>query len=339
MQRRCTADQSACARTRAAATSTMGPSSNSSASRRDAASPACCKDASIRRTSRRSEPEYRCGRPTSEASAACSSAVRLVDSDVLYRLARAVHARSSDAGAGAARRGRRRRAARCRRASARHALMPARTAGRGRPRRFSPCRPSVQRETKTASMPFAALQLADRDAGQLGVAGPFALAGDDEVEVELADQPHAVGTGGVVDAGEGFVEQHQPRRKRVVALAVEARDGGEQRHREAERTFAAGGRPGQLAPAGRPASVRRGSGASGDSRARARADRAGCRRRPPTESARSRSAAMRCCSMAPTTRRSSADHRSALVLSRRLRAASRPTGAPSSSASGCHSSR
>ena len=31
---------------------------------------------------------------------------------------------------------------------------------------------------------LAPLQLADRHAGQLGVAAPFALAGEDEVEVE-----------------------------------------------------------------------------------------------------------------------------------------------------------
>ena len=90
--------------------------------------------------------------------------------------------------------------------------------------------------------------MADRDAGQLGIAGPFALAGDDEVEIELADQPHAVGPRGVVDAGEGLVQQHQARRAGAAALAVEAGHRCKQRHRQAERALAAGGRARQLAP-------------------------------------------------------------------------------------------
>src|SRR5205823_4457976 len=40
---------------------------------------------------------------------------------------------------------------------------------------------------------FTPLQLADRDAGQLGITPPFALAGDDKIEVELAYQAHAMG--------------------------------------------------------------------------------------------------------------------------------------------------
>src|SRR5262249_57680365 len=50
-----------------------------------------------------------------------------------------------------------------------------------------------------------ALQLADRHARQLSVAGPFALAGDHEVQVELVDQPHAVRPRGAVDPREPLV--------------------------------------------------------------------------------------------------------------------------------------
>jgi hypothetical protein len=53
---------------------------------------------------------------------------------------------------------------------------------------------------------------------------------------------------GIVDPGEGFVEQRQPGRQGGTSLAVEAGDRGEQRHGEAERAFAAGGRAGELAP-------------------------------------------------------------------------------------------
>ena len=81
--------------------------------------------------------------------------------------------------------------------------------------------------------------MADRDAGQFGIARPFAFAGDDEVEIELADQAHAVGAGRVGYAGKGFVEQDQTRRQRVGTLAVEARNGREERHRKTERAFTA----------------------------------------------------------------------------------------------------
>jgi hypothetical protein len=92
-------------------------------------------------------------------------------------------------------------------------------------------RPSqLQRETKTASMPSRRCSWQIADPGQLGIAGPLALAGNNEIEIEFADQPHAVCAGSVVDAGEGLVEQHQPRRQCIVALAVEARYCGEQRH-------------------------------------------------------------------------------------------------------------
>lgn len=95
---------------------------------------------------------------------------------------------------------------------------------------------------------FAALQLADHNAGQLGLASPFAFAGHDEIQVELADQRHAVGAGGVVDAGEDLVEQDQARRMKITAAGVETGDGGEQRHGQAERALAARGRAGKLAP-------------------------------------------------------------------------------------------
>jgi len=52
----------------------------------------------------------------------------------------------------------------------------------------------------------------------------------------------------VGDAGAGFVRQHQARRVRVAALAVEAGDGGEQRHRQPKGALAACGRPGEFAP-------------------------------------------------------------------------------------------
>jgi hypothetical protein len=73
---------------------------------------------------------------------------------------------------------------------------------------LSPRPSQVQRDTCTASMPSrrCSWQIA---AGQFGITGPFTLAGDHEIEVELADQAHAVRAGGIVDAGEGFVEQHQ----------------------------------------------------------------------------------------------------------------------------------
>lgn len=56
---------------------------------------------------------------------------------------------------------------------------------------------------------FAALQLADRHAWQFRVAGPFAFTGDDEVEIELPYQSHAMRARRIVDAGEGLIEQHE----------------------------------------------------------------------------------------------------------------------------------
>src|SRR6202041_1981583 len=85
---------------------------------------------------------------------------------------------------------------------------------------------------------IAAHDLANAEAGDLGIAAPLSLAGHHEVEIELADQPHAAGARLVVDASERFVEQHQPRRVFVGTPIVTA-GGGEQRDRQTERTLAA----------------------------------------------------------------------------------------------------
>src|SRR5690606_6508340 len=58
---------------------------------------------------------------------------------------------------------------------------------------------------------------------------------------------------GVIDAGEDYVKQDQPRRMRVAGLGVVAGDGGEQRYGQAQGAFAAGGRAGQRAPLTVPA--------------------------------------------------------------------------------------
>ena len=57
--------------------------------------------------------------------------------------------------------------------------------------------------------------------------GHQVVAGDDEVEIELADQTHAMGACRVVDAGEGFVEQGlvDPIHRLMESRAPTGRDG------------------------------------------------------------------------------------------------------------------
>lgn len=88
---------------------------------------------------------------------------------------------------------------------------------------------------------FTPLQLADRDPWQRRAATPFALARDDKVEIEFANETHAVGAGCVIDTGERFVEQHQAWRQRKVAVAVEAGDCGKERYGQAQRPLTARG--------------------------------------------------------------------------------------------------
>ena len=71
------------------------------------------------------------------------------------------------------------------------------------------------------------MQLANRDSRQFRVTGPFALARHDEVEIEFTHQRHAMGTRGIVDAAEGFIEQHQARRVGRIAMTVETGDSRE----------------------------------------------------------------------------------------------------------------
>src|SRR5271165_3850455 len=94
---------------------------------------------------------------------------------------------------------------------------------------------------------FAAHDLANAETGYLRIATPFALAGHHEVEIELTDQPHAARARLVVDAGEGFVEQHQPRSVAVRTLVVAA-GGCKKRHRETQRALAAGCGAGERFP-------------------------------------------------------------------------------------------
>jgi hypothetical protein len=149
--------------------------------------------------------------------------------------------------------------------------------------------------------------------------GPFTLAGDHEIEVELADQAHAVRAGGIVDAGEGFVEQHQAGRKGVAGLAVEARDGGEQRYRQAERAFAARGRAGERTPPVLPALNAKAMPAPVVERLGELLGQAAAGRRP--SGVRRRALVQHLADH----RRSSSDHRSVLVLSRRC---ARPPNPP-----------
>lgn len=86
---------------------------------------------------------------------------------------------------------------------------------------------------------FKPLKMADGYARQFSVAAPLAFAGYDEVEIELANQCHAMSPRSIVDASEYFVQQHKTWRVRSAALAVEARDRREQGHGKAQRPLPA----------------------------------------------------------------------------------------------------
>src|SRR5215211_3947743 len=88
--------------------------------------------------------------------------------------------------------------------------VPARAAGRYRPRWRLHTEPGATVPLpagdvdRVDALPPA--ELVDGKAGDGRIAAPFPLAGHHEVQVEGGQQPHALGAGVVVDAGERLVE-------------------------------------------------------------------------------------------------------------------------------------
>jgi len=78
--------------------------------------------------------------------------------------------------------------------------------------------------------PFMTLKMAYGNSREFGIATPFALAGNHKIEIELVNQSHAVRSRRIIDTSKDFIEQHQPRRMGIAALAIKAGNRSKQWH-------------------------------------------------------------------------------------------------------------